>query len=93
MKEVEYWYWRMRSETAPNKVVTTRWRMPEAEALARDPDAERVPGTLEVRELPETDEEKAGRHYGMHRKPDLLGRTDDARRLSSERCEKAEQRN
>jgi hypothetical protein len=41
MKEVEYWYWRMRSETAPNKVVTTRWRMPEAEALARDPDAER----------------------------------------------------
>jgi hypothetical protein len=55
--------------------------MPEAEALARDPDAESVPGTLEVRELPETDEEKAGRHYGMHRKPDLLGRTDDARRL------------
>ena len=63
MKKVEYWYWRMRSETAPHKITTTRWRMPEAEALERDPNAVRVPGTLEVRELPETDEEKAEHHY------------------------------
>ncbi|MBS1179328.1 MAG: hypothetical protein H6R06_3740 [Proteobacteria bacterium] len=67
MKKVEYWFWRIGSETAPHKIITTRWSIPKAEALERDPNAVRVPGTLEVRELPETDEEKAERLYGMHR--------------------------
>jgi hypothetical protein len=69
MKKVEYWCWRMRSDTVPHKLITTRWHMPEAEALARDPDAERVPGTLEVRQQPETEEEKSTCLYGMYRKP------------------------
>jgi hypothetical protein len=61
MKKVEYWHWRLRSETAPHEITITRWLISEAEALERDPNAERVPGTLIVRELPETYEEKVKR--------------------------------
>jgi len=59
MKSVECWHWQLRSETVPHEVTTTRWLISEAEARQRDPNAVRVPGTLVVRELPETSEEKA----------------------------------
>lgn len=38
----------MRSETT-GKVCVARWKMTEAEALARDPQAVRVPVSMEVR--------------------------------------------
>ena len=56
MRRVEFWLWIITDEVT-HKRRKTRYRMPEAEALAQYPDAERVPGSLEVRELPETDEE------------------------------------
>lgn len=62
MKKVEYWYWQLRSEIAPHEVKITQWLITEEEALLIDPNAVHVPGTLVVRELPETDEEKAERH-------------------------------
>lgn len=55
MRTVEVWAWRLRSETT-GKVVRARWKMTEAEALARDPAAERVPGTMESRTIYEPGE-------------------------------------
>lgn len=57
MKRVEYWCWRINSETAPFKPYNSRHHMTEETALARHPEAVRVPGSMEVRDIPETDEE------------------------------------
>ncbi len=56
MRQQEYWRWYMRSETH-HKVLPTRFHLTEAEALAIDPKAERVPGSLELRQVPETADE------------------------------------
>jgi hypothetical protein len=61
MKKIECWHWQLRSDAAPHDITTTRWLITEAEARQRDPNAVRVPGTLVVRELPETYEEKSAR--------------------------------
>jgi len=45
----------MRSETT-GKVGRARWKMTEAEALRRDPDAVRVPGSMELRTIYEAGE-------------------------------------
>lgn len=58
MRSVEYWSWYVRSETAPFKLIKTRHLMTEEVALARHPEAERVPGSMEIRMIPETDEER-----------------------------------
>lgn len=58
MRRVEYWCWRVNAETAPFRPYNTRHRMTEEVALARHPEAVRVPGTLEIRDIPETDEER-----------------------------------
>ena len=50
MNTVEVWSWKLRSETT-GRIVRARWKMTEAEALARDPAAERVPGTVEQRTI------------------------------------------
>ena len=57
MKPTEFWFWNVKSETAPFKVSPTRWRMTEAQALQRYPEATRVPGSCEIRHLPETQAE------------------------------------
>ena len=57
MKTLEVWKWRVRGPTG--RVHVTRYRMTEAEALQRDPRALRVPGTCEVREVPESAAELA----------------------------------
>lgn len=59
MKSVECWHWQLRSETSRTRSPPRGGLISEAEARQRDPNAVRVPGTLVVRELPETSEEKA----------------------------------
>lgn len=56
MATLELWRWRI---TDPERGTTyaTRHRMTEADALALDSAAERVPGTLEVREVAENPEQ------------------------------------
>jgi hypothetical protein len=57
MKPTEFWRWDVWSQTGPRKRIKTRHHMTEMEALARDPTAKRVPGSREVRLLPECEEE------------------------------------
>ena len=60
MKQVEFWrleVWNLQG----TKEVKTRHHMDEATALARHPEAIRVPGSMELREIAETDEELADR--------------------------------
>jgi hypothetical protein len=69
-RTTEFWRWEVWSETGPRKRIKTRHLMTEAVALARDPTATRVLGTMEVRELPETDAElSALTHTGRGRSP------------------------
>lgn len=57
MIPTEFWRWRIRDERRPGRTTVTRWLMTAEDALARYPTAERHPGSMEVRNLPETDEE------------------------------------
>lgn len=57
MKATEFWFWKMRDDWG--RVRRSVCRFTEAEALKRDPHAERVEGTCEVRMCPETVEELA----------------------------------
>jgi hypothetical protein len=52
MKVIELWRWRLRD--LRGKLIDTRYAMREADALARDPQAVRVPGTRELRSVPDT---------------------------------------
>ena len=52
MKTIELWRWRLRDPRG--RVINTRYAMSEADALARDANAVRVPGTRELRNVPET---------------------------------------
>lgn len=56
MKPTEFWFWKMKSETT-GKVQRSPCRFTEEVALSLDPQAVRVPGTCEVRNLPTTTEE------------------------------------
>ncbi len=56
MKPTEFWIWRIRDELT-GKMRKTRHRMDEATAMQRHPEALKVPGTCEVRNLPENDDE------------------------------------
>lgn len=67
MARLELWRWLI---TDPERGVryATRHRMCEADAVALDPAAERVPGTLEVREV--ADDVDQLRASSMHPKAD-----------------------
>jgi hypothetical protein len=52
MKPVEFWKWHLHGSRKP-----TTWRMREEEAREHDPDAQRVPGTMELRNVPESPDE------------------------------------
>lgn len=54
MKTVEFWQW-MTWNLPGTKMVKTRHHMDEATALARHPEAVKVPGTMVLREICETD--------------------------------------
>lgn len=64
-KPVEFWLWWITDEVT-KKRRKTRYRMTERDALAAYPDAEKVEGSCEVRQLPETDNEAAQKHYRGH---------------------------
>jgi hypothetical protein len=51
MKATEFWFWTMRSETT-EKVQRSPCRFTDDEALSRDPQAVRVPGTCEAIDCP-----------------------------------------
>ena len=57
MKATEFWFWKMRDEWG--RVRRSVCRFTEAEALARDPQAQPMDGTCEIRMCPETVEERA----------------------------------
>lgn len=64
MKPTEFWLWMVPSETRPGKLVKTRHRMTEQQARERHgAAAQRVEGSCEVREMPETPEEAAAELY------------------------------
>jgi len=57
MKKVECWLW-MIWNLQGTKMTKTRYLMDEATALERHPEAVKVPGTMVLREVCETDEER-----------------------------------
>ena len=58
MREVEFWCWRVISETT-GEPYNTRHKMDMTTAIDRHPEATRVLGSMEIRRIPETDEERA----------------------------------
>lgn len=63
MKRVELFFAMLPSETRPGKFHKSRWRMTREDAARRGGTV--LEETLEVRDLPETDEERDA----MHRRP------------------------
>ncbi len=57
MKPVEFFNWYLR-DTVSGKRRRSRWKMPREAAIERDQTAEPDLTTREVRELPETEEER-----------------------------------
>jgi hypothetical protein len=56
MKPTPFYYWMIRDERT-GKMRKTRYLMTEETALERHPEAVKVPGTPEIRDLPETPDE------------------------------------
>lgn len=57
MKSTEFWRWTIPHPHRPGKTLQTRHRMTVADARRQYPTATKVPGSLELRELPENDDE------------------------------------
>jgi len=72
MKTVEYWRWEVASETPPGRRIKTRHHLRREDALARDPTATPIPGTMILREISETEEERWAAM--AQRKPSPIGR-------------------
>ena len=66
MRNVEVFRWNMASETKPGKRSNTTWHMTEEEALARDPTATPVPGSGDVRVVPDSAEDEFRMHTHAH---------------------------
>lgn len=64
MKPTEFWRWEIWNVQGTKKV-KTRHLMTEADALASHPEAVKVPGSCEIRNLPETEEELRGTWTGI----------------------------
>ena len=62
MHDIELWRWRLMSPET-GKRYQTRYRMTEADARLVDPTAERIPGSREVRSVPD------GPHEHHHTNP------------------------
>jgi hypothetical protein len=68
MKTVEYWYWLIPTPTPRGvKLVRTGYRMDEATALAARPGAVKAPGTMELRNVPDTDADLQANFTGAWR--------------------------
>lgn len=59
MQTIDLWRWRI-TDPATGRTYTTRHRMTEAYALSTDPQAQRVAGSLEQRQVPESADEAIG---------------------------------
>lgn len=59
MQTIEMWRWLI-TDPATGRRRATRYRMTEADARATDPGAERVPGSLEQRQVPASADEAVG---------------------------------
>jgi hypothetical protein len=58
LKRIELWRWR-HFDPVRKRMVTTRFVLSEADAALQYPEgAEKVAGSLDVRQVPETDEER-----------------------------------
>jgi hypothetical protein len=58
MKKVQYWYWLIPTPSRGGmKMVKTRYRMDVATALQNHPGVVRAPGTMELRSIPDTDDD------------------------------------
>jgi hypothetical protein len=56
MKTVEFWLWLIPTPSLRGmKTVKTRYRMDEATALEHHPEAMKAPGSMERRNVPDTD--------------------------------------
>jgi hypothetical protein len=70
-RPVEYWLWKV-TDPRTGKVRRTTYRMTEAHAEQSFPGAERIPGSVEIRNVPENiDEQLALTHNlrGRNRPP------------------------
>lgn len=65
MKTVELWRWRVADPVRPGRTYVTRYVMTEEQALAKCPTAERVPGSLERRQVADSDIEIAARSHSI----------------------------
>lgn len=59
MKTIDLWRWLI-TDPATGRRRATRYAMSEADALSTDPQAQRVPGSLEHRQAPESAAEAIG---------------------------------
>ena len=55
-RPTEFWLWWITDEFGERRMTT--YRMSRQVALERYPDAQAVPGTLEIRNLPDSDDEQ-----------------------------------
>jgi hypothetical protein len=69
MKRVEVCEWMLLNE-ATGKRKRSRWKMTKDDALARDPGATPCPGSQEVRDIAETEDEKYAALYRLPKKAD-----------------------
>lgn len=73
MKRKEMYLWEVASETPPGRRVKTRYHMTREDALARDPTAKPIPGSLQVIEVREPGDPQpvaqGGQFPGELRKP------------------------
>ncbi len=63
MKSVEHWKWWVPHDVKPGKLVKTAWKMDCTTAQRRWPGCEPVAGSMELRQMAETDTEKADAMY------------------------------
>ena len=76
MKRLELYRWRY-FDPVRRKHITTRFVLSEADAAVQYPDgAEKVEGSLEVRVVPETDEERAAGSTSAWQRRSPNGSTD-----------------
>lgn len=68
MKTVTVCFWRVPNPLKPGRTYVTRHRLSREDALAQWPTAIEA-GGHEVRQIPETDEERAERNRSMHFSP------------------------
>lgn len=68
-KPTEFHRWFILSETQPGRRIKSTWHMTREQAMERDPTATPIPGTMEVRDLPESLEETLRDTHNLRGRP------------------------